>query len=315
MSRLKIAVLDDYQGVALSMADWTAVKEIGDVHVFRDHEADEDRLVERLLPFDVVCVMRERTPLTRSVVERLPRLRMVASTGPANRSIDRGVVEERGIAVLGTGYSSEPAIEMTWALILGSVRHVAADAASVRAGGWQSHLGGDLAGKTLGVVGLGNIGRKVAAIGLAFGMHVIAWSQNLTEQKAAESSVHYASKEELFRTADIVTIHLLLSSRTESLVGEQELSLMKRGARLVNTSRGPIVNESALITALRRGDLAGAALDVYDQEPLPADHPFRSLPNVLATPHVGYVTESLYRTFYEDTVRNVLSWAANSRAD
>ncbi|GAA4337816.1 D-2-hydroxyacid dehydrogenase family protein [Variovorax defluvii] len=310
MSPLKIAILDDYQRVARSMADWSEVEKFAELHVFHDHEPDEDRVVERLLPFDVVCVMRERTPLPRSVIERLPRLRMIASTGPVNRSIDRRAAEERGISVMATGYASQPAAEMTWALILGSVRHLADDAASMRAGGWQTKLGGDLAGQTLGVLGLGRIGRQVAAVGAAFGMHVIAWSQNLTVEKAAESGVRHVDKEELFRTADILTVHVLLSSRTEGLVGESELALMKRSARLVNTSRGPIVNESALVAALRRGELAGAALDVYDQEPLPADHPFRTLPNVLATPHVGYVTESLYRTFYGDTVKNVLAWAA-----
>ena len=315
MNRLAIAVLDDYQGVALSMADWSEVRAIADVEVFQDHLQDEDALVKRLLPFDVVCVMRERTPLTRSVISRLPRLRLIASTGPRNRAVDEAAAAERGIGVAGTGYFSEPAIEMTWALILGSVRHLAGETANFRAGGWQTSVGSDLHGKTLGILGLGNIGAKVAAIGQAFGMRVVAWSQNLTEERARAAGVQYVAKDELFRTADVVTIHLILSERTRHLVGTDELSLMKRSARLVNTSRGPLVDEHALIEALRRGDLAGAALDVFDQEPLPLDHPYRVLPNVLATPHVGYVTENLYRTFYADTVRNILQWArANALA-
>lgn len=309
MAKYKIAVLDDYQGVALSMTDWSEVEAIAEVSVFRDHLQDEDKLVERLLPFDVVCVMRERTPLTRSIIERLPRLRLIASTGPANRSVDASAAEERGIAVVGTGYFSAPAIEMTWALILGSARNLAGEAASLRQGGWQVSLGADLHGKTLGVLGLGRIGAKVAAIARAFDMQVIAWSQNLTEEAARAAGARYVGKDELFRTADFVTIHLILSRRTKHLIGKHELSLMKRSARLVNTSRGPIVDEAALVGALERGELAGAALDVFDQEPLPRDHPFRTLPNVLATPHVGYVTESLYRTFYADTVRNILEWA------
>ena len=200
-------------------------------------------------------------------------------------------------------------------LILGSMRSLASEAANFRAGGWQAHVGSDLHGKTLGVLGLGNIGAKVAAIGQAFGMQVIAWSQNLTAERARAAGVQYVAKEELFRTADIVTIHLILSQRTKHLVGKDELSLMKRSARLVNTSRGPIVDEPALIAALQRGDLAGAALDVFDEEPLPLDHPYRVLPNVLATPHVGYVSENLYRTFYADTVRNIMQWVrANAAA-
>ena len=309
MTTLKIAILDDYQGVALSMADWSSLQAMGEITAFGDHVDDEDLLVQRLLPFDVVCVMRERTPLTRSVINRLPKLRLIASTGPRNRSIDATAAEEQGIEVVGTGYFSEPAIEMTWALILGGARHLAEEVASVRAGAWQSSIGTGLHGKTLGVLGLGNIGAQVAAIGRAFGMRVVAWSQNLTEEKARDAGATLLTKEELFRTADILTVHLILSRRTTHLIGKDELALMKRSAYLVNTSRGGIIDDDALIATLQRGDIAGAALDVFEVEPLPTNHPYRTLPNVLATPHVGYVTEELYRTFYSDTVNDIVAWA------
>jgi phosphoglycerate dehydrogenase-like enzyme len=309
MTTLKIAVLDDYQDVALSMADWSPLQAIGEVTVFRDHVDNEDLLVQRLLSFEVVCVMRERTPLPRSVISRLPNLRLIASTGPRNISIDAAAAQERGIEVVGTGYFSEPTIEMTWALILGGARHLAKEVASVRSGAWQSSVGSGLHGKTLGVLGLGNIGAQVAAIGRAFGMRVVAWSENLTEEKAQGAGATLVNKDDLFRTADILTVHLILSRRTKHLIGKNELALMKRSAYLVNTSRGGIIDDDALISTLQRGDLAGAALDVFEVEPLPTDHPYRTLPNVLATPHVGYVSEELYRTFYSDTVSNIVAWA------
>jgi len=278
------------------------------ITVFNDHVSTLDELVERLLPFDVVCVMRERTPLPRAVIDRLPRLKLIASTGSRNASIDLDAAAERGIVVAHTGYNSRPTIEMTWALILACVRHVAAENASVRAGGWQRTLGDGLGGKTLGVLGLGNIGSEVARIGLAFRMDVIAWSQNLTRDKAQACGARLVSKAELFQSADIVTIHLVLGQRTRGLVGAAELQAMKPSARLVNTSRGPIVDEAALIAVLRERRIAGAALDVFDIEPLPVDHPFRSLENVLCTPHLGYVTRDLYRIFYGDTVKNITRW-------
>ena len=305
---VKIAVLDDYQNVALSMADWSVLDGRASVSVFNDHLADPDAVVARLEPFDVVCVMRERTPMTRAVILRLPRLRLIASTAPRNASIDLEAAGERGIKVVHTGYFSSPTIELTWALILASARSLVAEAASLRAGGWQHHVGDDLTGKTLGVLGLGNIGGAVAKIGTAFGMKVIAWSQNLTAERAAAAAAALVTKEDLFRQADFLTIHLVLSDRTRGLIGAKELALMKPAARLVNTSRGPIVVEADLIATLRNGKIAGAALDVFDQEPLPPDHPYRSLPNLLATPHIGYVSHDLYTRFYRDTVDNIRQW-------
>jgi phosphoglycerate dehydrogenase-like enzyme len=305
---MKIVILDDYQNVALRMADWSPVARRADIVVFNDHEADLDALVERLLPFDVICVMRERTPLSREVIERLPQLKLIASTGPRNASIDRVAAEERGIRVTPTAYRSTPTIEMTWALILASERHMVQESNSVRAGGWQTSIGRELDGKVLGVLGLGNIGGQVARIARAFGMQVIAWSQNLTTESAEAAGAAWVSKEELFRQADIVTIHLILSERTRRLVGARELALMRPTSRLINTSRGPIVDEAALIEALQSQKIAGAALDVYDREPLQPDHPFRHLDNVLATPHIGYVGEDLYRTFYGDVAAAVGAW-------
>jgi phosphoglycerate dehydrogenase-like enzyme len=304
----KIAVLDDYQHVALSLADWSVLAARATVTAFDDHLADPDAIVERLRPFDIVCVMRERTPMTRSIIERLPKLRLIASTATRNASIDLKAAEERGVQVVHTGYTSAPTIELTWALILGSARNLVAENTSLRGGGWQQSVGDDMAGRTLGVLGLGNVGGAVAQIGNAFGMKVIAWSQNLTAERAAEIVAKRVSKEDLFREADIVSIHLVLSGRTRGLVGAAELALMRPSARLVNTSRGPIVVEADLIAALTTGRIAGAAIDVFDQEPLPLDHPFRALPNLLATPHIGYVSRGLYGRFYQDTVENIRRW-------
>ena len=305
---IRVAILDDYQDVSLQMADWSPLAGRAAITVFDDHLSDPEAIVERLLPFDVICVMRERTPLPRSVIERLPQLKLIASTGRRNAAIDGEAAAERGIVVAHTGYDARSTIEMTWALILASVRQVALENATLRAGGWQLTMGDSLHGKTLGVLGLGNIGSEVSRIGLAFGMEVIAWSQNLTADKAQTCGARLVSKEELFRSADILTIHLILSQRTKGLVGAAELQAMKPSAKLINTSRGPIVNEPALIEVLRERRIAGAALDVFDLEPLPADHPFRSLDNVLATPHIGFVARELYRTFYGDTVKNIMRW-------
>ncbi len=302
---LNVAVLDDYQNVAFSFADWSQLGERAIVTVFNDHISDPEALIARLAPFDVLCVMRERTPLPRAIIEQLPRLKLIVSTGRRNASIDAAAAAERGIPVANTGYSSAPTIELTWALILASLRHVAAENASLRAGGWQRAIGGDLRGATLSVLGLGNIGAEVARIGLAFGMNVIAWSQNLTREKASAAGARLVSKDELFEQADILTIHLVLSARSRGLVGAADLARMKPTARLINTSRGPIVDEAALIAALAARDIAGAAIDVFDQEPLSLDHPFRSMDNVLATPHIGYVSEEVYRKFYGDTVAAV----------
>ncbi len=305
---MRIAVLDDYQSVALTLADWTPLDGKAAVTVFTDHLADEAELAERLAPFEIVLVMRERTPFGRSLIERLPKLKLIASTGPRNAAIDEAAAGERGIAVRHTGYSSAPTIEMTWALILASQRHLVSETTSLRAGGWQRAIGGDLKGRTLGLLGLGNIGGAVAGIGRAFGMNVIGWSQNLTPEKAAAVGAVAVGREGLFADADILSIHLVLSRRTRGLVDAALLARMKPTAWLVNTSRGPIADEAAVLDALRQQRIAGYAVDVFADEPLPVDHPFRSQPNVLATPHIGYVTHSLYRTFYADSVRNIVDW-------
>ncbi len=311
MSRNKpvqVAVLDDFQGVALTMADWSPLEGKAEITVFRDHLSDPAAVVDRLKPFDAVCVMRERTPLRSAILEQLPNLRLICSTTPRNASIDVAAARALGITVCGTGSSGQGAAELTWGLILALLRNIPGESASLRGGGWQLSVGVGLKGKTLGVVGLGRIGSTMAGIALAFGMDVIAWSQNLTEERAREYGARLVDKEALFREADIVTIHLILSDRTRGLVGVPELELMKPTSYLVNTSRGPIVEEAALIDALRNRSIAGAALDVFDVEPLPESHPFRTLDNVLATPHIGFVTRNAYETFYGDTVQNILAW-------
>ena len=312
--RFRIAVLDDYQNVALSLADWSVLEERATVTVFDDHLANSDAVVERLQPFDIVCVMRERTPMTRAIIARLPKLRLIASTGSRNASIDLEAAEERDVQVVHTGYTSTPTIELTWALILASARNLVAENTSLRRGGWQQSVGDDMAGRMLGIVGLGNVGGAVAKIGNAFSMKVIAWSQNLTTERASEVGAALVSKDELFQEADVVSIHLVLSGRTRGLVGAAELGLMKPTARLINTSRGPIVVEADLVAALKDKKIAGAAIDVFDQEPLPLGHPFRSLPNLLATPHIGYVSRGLYERFHQDTVANIRRWLDSQAA-
>jgi phosphoglycerate dehydrogenase-like enzyme len=310
---MKIAILDDYQKIALKMADWSAIPGNPEITVFQDHITELEALVRRLLPFDVLCIMRERTPMTAELLDRLPNLKLIASTGSRNAAIDAEAVKRRGIEVLHTGYNSDPTIEFTWALILALVRNVATENASLRSGGWQTGVGADLTGKTLGVVGLGNIGSRIAEIGRAFGMNVIAWSQNLTKEKADAAGARLVSKEGIFRESDIVTVHLVLSPRSRGTVGINELALMKSSAYLVNTSRGPVVDEGALIEVLKAGKIAGAGVDVFDTEPLPPQHPFRHLPNVLATPHVAYGSRSLYETFYRDSVANIKSWILKNK--
>jgi phosphoglycerate dehydrogenase-like enzyme len=308
MTKYKIAVLDDYQNAALDSADWSSLRDRADIAVFQDHLADPDAVIERLLPFHVICVMRERTPLPRRVIEHLPNLKLVASTGPVNASIDLAAAADHAVAVVHTGYRSDPTIELTWALILASARNIVTENSSIRSGRWQQTVGEDLNGKTLGVLGLGRIGSQVARIGSAFGMKLVAWSQNMKSETAKAAGASLVSKEQLFEQADILTIHLVLSSRTRGLVGAAELARMKPTARLINASRGPIVDEQALISVLKKRQIAGAALDVFDIEPLPPSHPFRTLDNVLATPHIGYVSRGLYKTFYEDTVANIRAW-------
>jgi phosphoglycerate dehydrogenase-like enzyme len=275
---------------------------------FADHVDDVETLVRRLQPFDVIVAMRERTPFPRTLLERLPNLKLLVTTGAANKSIDVAAADERGVTVCGTGAHPPGPAELTWALILAVARHVPQEDAAVRAGGWQQTIGLDLAGGTLGVVGLGRLGSRVARIGQAFDMDVVAWSQNLTDERAAEMGVRRVSKDELLSSADVVTIHLQLSDRTRGLIAREELSLMKPTAILVNTSRGPIVDEQALVEALRGGAIHGAGLDVFDAEPLPRHHPLRELRRAVLTPHLGYVTEQTYEVFYGDAVEDVAAW-------
>jgi phosphoglycerate dehydrogenase-like enzyme len=305
---INVAVLDDYQGVALSVADWSKVRQRAGITVFDGHLSDPDDLANRLAPFDVLCVMRERTPLSASLLKRLPKLKLIASTGPGNASIDLAAAAECGISVVHTGYSSTPTVELTWALILASAREISSEPASVHNGGLQRSLGDGMSGKTLGIIGLGHVGSGVAKVGLAFGMKVIAWSQNLTSSRAEAEGVRLVSKEELLSTADVVSIHIILSSRTAGLIGATEFELMKPSARLVNTSRGPLVVEAALLDALANGRIAGAAIDVYDIEPLPRDHPYRHAAGLLATPHIGFVSRGQYEHFYGDCVTNINAW-------
>ncbi|MGT2477401.1 D-2-hydroxyacid dehydrogenase family protein [Paraburkholderia terrae] len=307
-SPIKIAILDDYQNVALDIVDWSAVKGRADVTVFDDHVANETQLIDRLKPFDVVCLMRERTPLTRKIIDSLPNLKLICSTGVANTSIDGDAAAQRNIKVTHTRYSSTPAIELTWALILAMARNIPLENRAVCDGGWQVALGSELSGKTLGLLGLGHIGSAVGVIGRAFRMNVIAWSQNLTAERAQSKGVQLVDRDTLFSTSDFLSVHVRLSERTRGLVGAAELASMKPTSRIINTSRGPIVDTAALVVALNSGQIAGAAIDVYDAEPLAPSDPLRNQRNLLATPHIGYVTHEMYRTFYGDTVRNIVEW-------
>ncbi|MBT5773636.1 MAG: D-2-hydroxyacid dehydrogenase family protein [Dehalococcoidia bacterium] len=306
---MRVAVLDDYQGVALGSADWAAVTARAEVVVFSDHVADEGELAERLQDFEVVVLMRERTPFPRSLFERLPKLRLLVTTGARNASVDAAAASDAGVVFCGTAGLPYPTAELTWGLILALVRRIAAEDAAVRRGEWQTTLGEGLQGKTLGVIGLGRLGSQVASVGRAFGMSVVAWSENLTRERTDEVGVELArSKAELLERADVVTIHLVLSERTRGLVGAAELGLMRESAYLVNTSRGPIVDEGGLVEALRSGSIAGAGLDVFDTEPLPAGHPLLSLDNVVLTPHVGYVTKETYEVFYGEAVEGIVAF-------
>jgi phosphoglycerate dehydrogenase-like enzyme len=303
---VSVAVLDDYQGVALSLGPWDSLG--ASVSVFRDHLDDDDRLVSRLAGFEVVVAMRERTPFTRGRLARLPDLRLLVTTGMANASIDLDAARSQGVVVCGTGGLTSPTVELTWALILAVARHVCAEDRRVRAGGWQHTLGFELAGRTLGVVGLGRLGSRVAAIGQAFEMAVIAWSQNLDAEGAASLGVEAVTREQLFERADVVTVHLRLSDRTRGLIGAADLARMKRSAVLVNTSRGPIVDERALLAALEAGTIAGAGLDAFDVEPLPVGHPLRLAPNTVLTPHIGYVSRDSYEIYYREAVEDIAAW-------
>ncbi len=307
---VRVAVLDDYQGVCLEMADWTGLPPDTDVQVFRDHLPDEDSVAARLEAFDIVVAMRERTPFPRSLLERLPRLKLLVTTGMRNASIDIEGARELGVTVCGTAGLPHPTAELTWGLILALLRHIPREDRATREGRWQVSMGTGLRGKVLGVMGLGDLGSQVATVGNAFGMSVIAWSQNLTMERASQFSASLVGRDELLARSDVVSIHLVLSSRTRGLIGARELGLMKPAAYLVNTSRGPIVDEGALVEALRNGTIAGAALDVFDEEPLPLDHSLRRLENTVVTPHIGYVTTEGYEIFFREVVEDILCYLA-----
>ena len=302
---LGAAVLDDYQGVALASADWASLKPQVEVTVFRDTLADLAAVAARLAPFEIVVAMRERTPFPQALIERLPKLKLLITTGKRNASIDVKAATEKGVVVCGTEMLPYPTAELAWGLILSLARSIPREERGMRAGGWQTTLGVGLKGKTLAVLGLGNLGSQVARIGKAFGMEAIAWSQNLTAERAQSAGAALVAKEELFRRADVLSIHLVLSARSRGTVGAAELALMKPSAYLVNTSRGPIVERAALLAALEGRRLAGAALDVYDSEPLPADDRLRKLDNVVLTPHLGYVTAENYRLAYGQAVEDI----------
>jgi phosphoglycerate dehydrogenase-like enzyme len=303
------AILDDYQNVALKLADWSAVTPDLDVKVFTAPFADQQRVIEALRDAEIVCLMRERTPFPRAVIEALPKLKLIVTTGMRNAAIDVAAAQGRGVAVCGTGTAHHPTAELAFGLMLDLARKISFEDAQLKKRvPWQTTIGVDLIGKTLGLLGLGKLGARVARYAQAFEMQVIAWSQNLTEARCREVGVGYADKEQLLRQSDFVSIHVVLSPRTRGLIGAAELALMKPSAFLINTSRGPIVEEKALIDALRNGRIAGAGLDVYDIEPLPLDHPLRALPNTVLTPHLGYVTEDNYRLLYRETVEAIRAW-------
>ncbi|MEU9974950.1 D-2-hydroxyacid dehydrogenase family protein [Streptomyces sp. NPDC051014] len=309
---LRCAVLDDYQGAALALADWSSLDGRVEVRPVREHIADRERLVAELADCEIVVIMRERTPFDADLLERLPRLRLLVTTGMRNASIDLAAAAARGVTVCGTASSSTPPVELTWALLLGLARNITTENRSVREGGpWQSTVGQDLHGRTLGLLGLGKTGTRVAQVAIAFGMEVLAWSEHLTPERAADAGVRLApSKRDLLGRSDFVSVHLVLSERTRGLLGDEDLRAMRPHAYLINTSRAAIVDGPALLRALRENRIAGAGLDVFETEPLAPDDPLRSLPNVLATPHLGYVTEGNYRTFYAQAVEDIAAFLA-----
>ncbi|MEA2638668.1 MAG: hypothetical protein QOF51_62 [Chloroflexota bacterium] len=308
---LRIAVLDDYQQVAMGLADWSALPEAPQVDAFQDHLFDEGALAERLRDYDVVMGMRERTPMPRSLLERLPNLKLLITTGMGNASFDFAAATELGIVCCGTAMAGGPTTsELAWGLILALAKKIPQEDAATRAGAWQLGLGESINGKTLGVVGLGRLGTVTAKVGLAFGMKVRAWSQNLTAEAAATAGVDYATRDDLFAQSDFISIHYVLSDRSRGMIGAHELGLMKPTAYLVNTSRGPLVDERALVHALATHAIAGAGLDVFDVEPLPLDHPLRHMDNTVITPHLGYVTREAYRGMFAHTVENVQAFLA-----
>ncbi|HUS54482.1 MAG TPA: D-2-hydroxyacid dehydrogenase family protein [Thermohalobaculum sp.] len=309
---MKIAVLDDYQNVARDMADWSGLEANHQVTFFHDIYEGLDGFAKRLAPFDIFCIMRERSPFKADLIARFPNLKLVVTAGMRNAAIDLDACKARGIPVLGTTNSAQATPELAWGILLSMARHIHIEDARMREGSWITTLGTDMQGKTLGILGLGRLGTKMAQIAAAFDMKVIAWSQNLTDEAAAAAGATRVEKAELFRQADFITIHYKLSDRSRGLVGAAELALMKPTAYLVNTSRGPIVDTDALIATLTAERIAGAGIDVYDSEPLAADHPIRSCPRTLLTPHIGYVTDGCYRAFYVQIVECIDSWLAGN---
>jgi D-3-phosphoglycerate dehydrogenase len=305
----RAAVLDDYQNVALTFADWSPITRDVEVKVFDKPFANQAEVIKALQGFAIIVGMRERTPFPRKVIEALPDLKLLITTGARNNSFDVKACSERGITVCGTGVVGSPTTGIAFGLMLELTRRVGFENARLKAGApWQVTIGRDLEGLTLGILGLGKLGQRSATVGKAFGMKTIAWSQNLTPEKAQAGGAELVTKEDLFRSADVVTIHLILSDRSRGLVGAKELGLMKKTSYLVNTSRGPIVDEKALIATLQSKSIAGAGLDVFDVEPLPLDHPFRKMENVVITPHLGYVSEQNYRKYFPDIVEDIRAW-------
>ena len=309
--KIQIAVLDDYQNVARQMADWSVLDEAAEITVFNHHLGANTQVVHKLQGFDIVCIMRERTRFPREVLEQLTDLKLLITSGARNAAIDLEAAGDCGIMVCGTASPGHAASELTWGLILALSRHIVAEDNAMRQGLWQTTIGRDLKGQTLGIIGLGRHGSNVAAFAKVFGMRVIAWSQNLSRERCDELGVEWVDKETLLAEADIITIHLKMGSRYRGLVDRQFLAKMKKTAYLVNTSRGPIIKEADLINALNNNEIAGAGLDVYEQEPLAEKHPLRNLPNTVLTSHVGFVTEQTYQVFYGETVKAIQAWLAN----
>ena len=307
----RLAILDDYQGVAMAMGPWSDLPGM-EVTVFRDTITDRDALAQRLAPFDAILAMRERTPFPRALIERLTNLRLLITTAARNRSIDAAACAERGVVFCGTGSFGDPTTDITWGLILNLMRDLPAQQAALRAGQWQTSVGWGTEGRTLGVIGLGKLGARAAKVGLAMGLKVVAWSQNLTEERAAEVGVTRVDKATLLATADVVTLHLILSDRSRGIIGAGDFAQMKRTAFIVNTSRGPLIDQDALIAALKAGTIAGAGIDVFDIEPLPQDHPILSAPNTVLTPHLGYVTQQNYTAYYKGAVEAIAAFNAGA---
>jgi phosphoglycerate dehydrogenase-like enzyme len=305
-----IALLDDYQNVALKMADWSRLQAAHRITVFNEHIKDVDTLAKALAGFEIIGIMRERTPFTRALFEKLPNLKLLITTGMRNASVDMKAAADHNVTVCGTNAGNHATAELAFGLLLSLARHLHTEFRNMREGRWQTTVGNDVRGKTLGLLGLGRLGGEVAKYAKVFGMNTIAWSQNLTTERATEAGVERVEKADLFRRADFISVHLVLSDRSRGLVSAPELALMKPTASIINTSRGPIIDANALAAALKEKRIAGAALDVYDSEPLPADHPIRSEPRAVLTPHIGYVTEETYRTFYGNMVESIDGWLA-----